>query len=198
MRTIKFKNLYRGLVALSKRATPVDLLKEELLILQDGDLIPPRHVANWIFGLGRGGEGYTWKPFQVDEEEWKEIVAAFEAKRCRTTDPPAWVRTGADWNAWVREIQFGIPAMQELRYMAGDEWYREQIREALDAGDEELARHLHWRRVSGAEMIEELDTYAAALGGIRKGLAIFARSDDDGEDGDEEGDGDEPESSKWN
>ena len=134
MRTVEFKNLYRGLIALSACATPVDLLKEEFLILQDGDVIPPRRVANWIFGLGWGGEGYTWKPFQVDEEEWEEIVAAFETKRCRTTDPPEWVRTGADWSAWRKEVRSGIPAMQELRYMARDQWFAERSRDSASTG----------------------------------------------------------------
>lgn len=152
MRTISFGNLSRGL-SLGEQGTPVKLVEEEWWVTPMG-IIPPLHVMNALFATGGSRLGFTWAPFTIDAAEWKEIAAAFEARGCRTLDPPAWVRTPSDWSAWRMEVTRGIPAQESLRSAARDERLNEQIQEAAAAGDQERVRTLHAERVTGENPTE--------------------------------------------
>lgn len=154
MRTIRFTNRNRHSLV-GETGTPVELLWAELY-LTPGQPIPPLRIVNPWFATGRSAtDTHTWKPFQVDEAEWHEIVASFEARGSHVAEPPDWVATPSDWGAWCREVRFGISAMQHLRASALDDWFNERIREALDAGDEDLAKLLHVRRITNREITDD-------------------------------------------
>lgn len=154
MRTISFGNLSRGL-SVGEQGTPVELVEEEWWVTPMR-IIPPRHVMNALFATGGSRLGFTWAPFTIDAGEWKEIAAAFEARGCRTMDPPAWVRTPMDWSAWRMEVTRGVPAQESLRSAARDERLNEQIQEALAAGDQERMLTLQAERVTGEDRMELL------------------------------------------
>ena len=168
MRTIEFANRNRHSLV-GETGTPVELLVAELYLAPQQP-IPPLRVVNPWFASGRSTmDMHTWTPFQVDEAEWSEIVASFAERSSAVAEPPDWVATPSDWGAWRTEVRFGIPAMQHLRASALDDWFNTRIREALDAGDEDLALELHVARITNAEVEEDTRAFNEAVRGERGG-----------------------------
>ena len=62
----------------------IDLLKQMPTLLVDG-ILPPRSVLNEVFGRGSwlppGGSRYSWEPFALTPNEFREIVAYFVSFR---------------------------------------------------------------------------------------------------------------------
>jgi len=162
MRAIEFKERNRHSLV-GDTGTPVELLVAELY-LAPGQPIPPLRIVNPWFASGRSAtDTFTWTPFQVNEHEWREIVTSFAKRGSPVAVPPEWGSTRSDWGAWCREVRFGIPAMQQLRASARDDWFNQRIREALDAGDEGLARELHVARITDEEIKDDIRTLTEAV-----------------------------------
>lgn len=83
------------------------------------EVIPPIFVINDVLKKGVVDAGMSggcrWKPFQLDEEEYGDLVSKLKEKKFAEITPPDWVRTHLDWQIWCREITWGIPALEFKR-----------------------------------------------------------------------------------
>jgi hypothetical protein len=77
---------------------------------QPGDRapIPSRAVLNSIFRSGKFSAGmsgnWEWEPFEIDQSEYEELVAALsngERPVRVMPEPPRWVETRDEWNIWI-------------------------------------------------------------------------------------------------
>src|SRR5262245_4291946 len=96
-----------------------DLLRDIPYLLSSG-IIPPLSVVNQILRSGLEDAGMSggcrWKPFELSKDEFAEVLDDLQATGDRDGDPlrfeepPTWVETPRDWNIWVAERVYAIPA----------------------------------------------------------------------------------------
>ena len=110
-------------------------------------IIPPLLVVNEVLRTGLVDAGMSggceWKPFQIEKNEYEELVKALKKERFKAIIPPAWVETERDWHSWCDEMVWGIPAL-EYSCLSDEIHKLEQERvAALKVGDKNLAHKLH-------------------------------------------------------
>ncbi len=81
MRTVKYRTSWSYLGPSTKRAQPLtDFVLDILYLMENTGVIPPLIVLNTVLrsgGTGGGmGPGTTWKPFEISEPEYTELVSA--------------------------------------------------------------------------------------------------------------------------
>jgi hypothetical protein len=125
-------------------------------------LIPPICVLNDVFRSGLADAGMSggcgWEPFQVDSEEYDELVQALLAVpegNCKVVEAPGWVRSLIDWNIWIMEYEVGIPAEKHYELWQEEEKWRKLTQQAYDDGDEKLALEYHLKGVGAGQKLAE-------------------------------------------
>jgi hypothetical protein len=83
------------------------------------EVIPPIYVINDILkkstvDAGMSG-GCRWKPFQLNAEEYADLVSELKERNFADIAPPEWVKSHSDWHTWCCEITWGIPALEQKR-----------------------------------------------------------------------------------
>jgi hypothetical protein len=81
MKTIKYKTYWSYAGPGIKRAEPLsDFVLDILYLMEVNGVIPPLAILNTVLrgGGGNGGmsPGTAWKPFEISEEEYNELVQA--------------------------------------------------------------------------------------------------------------------------
>lgn len=80
------------------------------------EVIPPLEVVNEVLkkGVVEAGMsgGCRWKSFQLDTQEYSELVSELKKRNFAEITPPASVRSHSDWHTWCCEITWGIPALE--------------------------------------------------------------------------------------
>jgi hypothetical protein len=120
--------------------TVVDLLERTPYLLAFG-VVPPLHVLNDLLRRGKRDAGMSggcrWEPFEIDDDEWAAARATLEAaaRPCRYVPPPSWVTTIGDWEIWLFEHVYGVPADEHRRLVTRDAELQRTIAEAQDADD---------------------------------------------------------------
>src|SRR5262245_49010318 len=99
--------------ALERKGTVADLLRAIPYLLM-ARIVPPLHVTNDL--LARGGTdagmsgGCTWNPLQIEQEEWddlrRHLTSLPDEEACEFVQPPEWVQTVDDWNAWIMIFRY--------------------------------------------------------------------------------------------
>lgn len=160
MRTIRFEILAGvGEGVHQREGTLVSLLESIPYLLTSG-LIPPRSVLNEILRRGEVNAGMSggcrWAPFELSQEDWQDLVREFEAIPApgyRFVSPPAWVRSAGDWQLWVMEYRYGVPAAEHRRLSERVDRLEEERRRAVERKDEELALSLHLDAAQAGEAL---------------------------------------------
>jgi len=109
-------------------------------------LIPPMSVVNDFLisaanDQSMSGGGCTWKPFQLGDGEYRDLVSALKKRRFKSVIPPRWVRTHRDWGTWCGEIVWGVPVAKARRMKKRIAALEQEI-EASDSSDEQVAKLL--------------------------------------------------------
>jgi hypothetical protein len=109
-------------------------------------VIPPMSVVNDFLvsaanDQSMSGGGCTWKPFHLDDGEYRDLVNALKKRRFKSVIPPRWVRTHRDWGTWCGEIVWGVPAAKARRMKKRIAALEQEI-EASDRSDEQVAKLL--------------------------------------------------------
>jgi hypothetical protein len=87
-------------------------LDEFLLDAQDilyHQNIPPLDILNQMLNRGYAIRTAEWEPFEIDEEEYEEVVAALvqdEARQLRRYSPPSDCSTPEQWQEWLASIGY--------------------------------------------------------------------------------------------
>jgi hypothetical protein len=81
MRTVKYRTSWSYLGSSTKRTQPlIDFVLDILYLMENTGVVPPLVVLNTVLrsgGTGGGmGPGTTWKPFEISESEYAELVNA--------------------------------------------------------------------------------------------------------------------------
>jgi hypothetical protein len=111
-----------------------------------GKVVPPQAIVNEVLlsgcvDAGMSG-GCKWKPFQLDDMQYMQLVADLKRRRFQTIQPPEWVQTHSDWHTWCAELVWGIPALENKRQWTEIHKLSEQYNAAQRMGDREQATHL--------------------------------------------------------
>lgn len=130
----------------------------------DQELIPPLVILNQFLDAGEDvGRSHRWKPFQIDQEEYEELVLSLittPESDFEEAPPPDWVRTPTDWYYWCYEHRVGIPAREHRELSEASEAWRLKSIQAKEAGDEELAAQYHWKFCQiGQQLVELTEPY---------------------------------------
>jgi hypothetical protein len=119
------------------------------------EVIPPIDVINEVLKKGVVDAGMSggcrWKPFQLDTQEYSELVSQLKKRGFAEIMAPEWVRSHSDWHTWCCEITWGIPALEFKRrweeitscYSRSDQLRREDPEKAHEL-------HLHAIHLTGA------------------------------------------------
>jgi hypothetical protein len=151
MRNVSFSVLGGVGGSARKHGTLVDLL-DAIPYLLSARLIPPVHVVNDALRRGTHDAGMSggcqWEPFEITQSEWADLADTLAArtprKRCTFVEPPEWVATFDDWNAWIMIFRYGYP--EELRGLEKECRELEHAREqAIKDGNTGLAETLRVR-----------------------------------------------------
>lgn len=162
MRNVVFTVFGGGDDSLETRGTLGDLLFSVPYLLS-ARLVPPLPVVNDLLETGGSDAGMsggcTWEPFSITESEWNELVHELAARgsddACAFVEPPEWVRTVADWSAWIMIFKYGYP--EELRHIERECRELERARDqARNAGNVELAEELDARVTEADERLAQL------------------------------------------
>lgn len=160
MRTIGVRAVHRG-ATLAGQVTPRDLLEEKFSVTSCR-LVPPPHVMNAVFREGGShDDGYRFKPFAVDDEEWREIAGELESLGARWLPPPEWVQTPEDWRIWALEVRKGAPADEHRRLWEAYERAAAAVKEAMKEdpdSDRVVALHLAAVR-EGSKLARFFESY---------------------------------------
>jgi hypothetical protein len=81
MRTIKYRTSWSYLGSSTKRVQPLtDFVLDILYLMENTGVVPPLVVLNTVLRSGGSnggmGPGTTWKPFEISESEYAELVNA--------------------------------------------------------------------------------------------------------------------------
>jgi hypothetical protein len=95
-----------------KTGTVIDLLEHMPYFLKSR--VPTKVVLNDILntGIDDGGMsgGVKWEPFQLADEEYREVREVLEKRGLVLVEPPGWVKFGSDWHIWEMDVDHGIPS----------------------------------------------------------------------------------------
>jgi hypothetical protein len=127
--------------------------------------VPPRAVLNSLFrtgslGLGMSG-GARWEPFEIDESEYEELVAALAEHGYEPlpAEPPGWVAGRTDWRIWEDELRTGIPSEEHRRLQAradeADVAWRQSWKEAVERRDPTIPPRRFKELTSAMRAVEE-------------------------------------------
>ena len=143
-----------------KQGTVADLLSE-IPYLLTARIIPPLHVVNDLLAKGVDDAGMSggceWDPFQITQSEWEELVEHLKSlpEACEFVQPPDWVESVEDWQAWIMIHKYGFP--EEFRVVEREVRDLEHARKkALSEGNEELVLELHLRVIEADEKLSQL------------------------------------------
>ena len=114
------------------------------------ELIPPLNVMNQVLATGLADAGMSggcqWEPFQLTEDEYREVVEALEARtgeeELRFVEPPAWVVNREEWDIWCAEYRWSIPAARNRELRRKMSRIEDEMNEARQAGKHEVADRL--------------------------------------------------------
>jgi hypothetical protein len=146
MRTVTFNLLSpRGDVITPATGTVAELVREIPYLLAF-DTVPPLGLLNSILASGREDAGLSggcmWEPFELTEEEYKEMCAGLAADGYHLVTPAEWVQTREAWIIYLDEVWNGMPA-GEMRELHSELAALEQAWQQLEAaGDVEGALEL--------------------------------------------------------
>ena len=109
-------------------------------------VIPPMSVINDFLisaanNQGMSGGRCRWKPFQLDDGEYRDLVSALKRRRFKSVILPRWVRTHRDWGTWCGEIVWGVPVAIARRLKKKIAALEQKI-EASDSSDEQVVKLL--------------------------------------------------------
>ena len=80
MRNISYKTHWSYTGTVKRQGTLVDLILDILYLMEESGVIPPLVILNQVLQSGGDsggmGPGTTWKPFQIDQSEYEELVQA--------------------------------------------------------------------------------------------------------------------------
>ena len=142
--------------------TVADLLLE-IPYLLTARIVPPLHVVNDLLAKGLDDAGMSggceWKPLQITQSEWEELASHLTSlpddEACEFVQPPEWVQTVEDWQAWIMIHKYGFP--DEFRVIEREVRDLENARKkALNEGNEDLVLELHLRVIEAGERLSEL------------------------------------------
>ena len=145
-----------------EQGTVADLLSE-IPYLLTARIIPPLHVVNDLLAKGVENAGMSggceWEPFQISESEWEELASQLKSmpddEACEFVQPPDWVETVDDWQAWIMIHKYGLP--EKFRVVEREVRELEHARKkALNEGNEELVLELHLRVIEAGERLSQL------------------------------------------
>ena len=132
-----------------RRGSWADVLEDIPYLLLPRAPVPPRHVVNEVLRTGERAAGMSggcvWKPVELDEDEYNEVVEqllAQPAKQYQRLDPPPWVETEEDYGYWKVEVSRGVPAEENRAYVRRLISLPEQRNDAEQRGDHALAEAL--------------------------------------------------------
>src|SRR5262245_23511520 len=78
MRTVSYRTHWSYTGSTKRQGTLVDFVLDILYLMEETGVIPPINVLNQVLQSGGDsggmGPGTTWKPFQIDEPEYEELV----------------------------------------------------------------------------------------------------------------------------
>lgn len=124
--------------------------------------IPPFEVLNDVFRSGLADAGMSggceWQPFEVDVEEYDELVQALAAvpeSNYRVVKAPEWVRSRTDWNIWTMEYEMGIPADKHYELWRENVKWSRLAGQARESGDEQLVLEYHTRGLEAGRRLSE-------------------------------------------
>lgn len=94
MRNIIYKTSWSYNRSSKRQGTLVDLVLDILYLMEETGVIPPMPILNQVLQSGGGsggmGPGTSWKPFQIDQTEYAELVDAllhFDIESGRQSHP---------------------------------------------------------------------------------------------------------------
>ena len=145
-----------------KQGTVAELLSE-IPYLLTARIVPPLHVVNDLLAKGLDSAGMSggceWEPFQITASEWEDLASHLmsltDDEACEFVQPPDWVETIDDWQAWIMIHKYGMP--DEFRVLEREVRELENARKrALNEGNEELVLELHLRVIEAGEKLSQL------------------------------------------
>jgi len=109
-----------------------------------GKIVPPQAIVNdalltGCVAAGMSG-GCKWKPFQIDDTQYAQLVADLKRRRFQVIKPPAWVRSHSDWHTWCAEIVWGIPALENKARWDEIRRLNEQLEAAKQSGHHDSSK----------------------------------------------------------
>lgn len=130
-------------------------------------LVPPLQIFNEIFKNGFEDAGMSggckWEPFEIDQNEYEEIVKALFAMpqaNYRLIAPPNWVRNSDDWQMWCQEYEMEIPHETFYRLSMEDNKWSNLKRQAEESGNKDLALEYHLKGLeTGVQLVEFITPY---------------------------------------
>jgi hypothetical protein len=153
MRNVSFSVLGGVGGSTEKQGTVADLL-DAIPYFLSAQLIPPLLVVNDLLRKGIRDAGMSggcmWEPFEITQSEWADLANNLKAltsgKECRFVEPPEWVKTIDDWNAWIMIFKYGYP--EEFRDIEKECRDLERARkQATKDGNTDLAEALRVRAI---------------------------------------------------
>jgi len=82
VRKIAYKTSWSYNGSAKRQGTLVDLVLDILYLMEETGVIPPMPILNHVLQSGGGsggmGPGTSWKPFHIDEKEYKELILALQ------------------------------------------------------------------------------------------------------------------------
>jgi hypothetical protein len=162
MKKVDFEILSPIGMGITKKAGTLMELLENVPYLIIHKIIPPINIINDIllsgkYEAGMSG-GCSWSPFQIDSEEYNEIVSSLIASDSKyiKDKPPEWVHNYSEWHIWVMEKLYDIPAEEHLRLTREYDNLNKLMLKAKESGDEALTIDLHLKAI---EVGNELSEY---------------------------------------
>lgn len=151
MRSVSFSVLGGVGGSTKQRGTVADLL-DAIPYFLSPQLIPPLHVVNDLLRRGVRDAGMSggckWEPFEITHPEWVDLANDLKAltseRACKWVEPPEWVKTYDDWNAWVMIFKYGYPEdFREIERECRD--LERAHKQATKDGNVDLAEELRLR-----------------------------------------------------
>ncbi len=114
----------------SKKGTVLDLLADIPYFLPS-KLVPPLVVVNSVLAQGKDDAGMSggckWKPFQLTQAEYDEMVAEMKRLGFVELQAPDWVVDSRTFGIWHGEVVYGIPS-EKIRPLLDEIFRLEKIK----------------------------------------------------------------------
>lgn len=142
-------------------ASVADFLTDIPYLLIAG-IVPPLHVVNNLLAKGISDAGMSggcrWEPFELTDAEWQQTRAELEQHggQLQYVEPPDWVATLEDWQIWIFDHVYGVPAQEHRPLAQRDDELARAIEQAAAEGDEEKVIELHLERYKVGEALADL------------------------------------------